>query len=82
MVKEDKVLLAWNIFDIHSKMSVLKIIVAGSRDITDYNEFIHALTRAIEVGIVTPAQTFEIVSGGARVSICLPVDMLMKTNIN
>lgn len=47
-------------------MTHLRIAVAGSRTITDYNQFIVALTEAIKYGVVTPANTFEIVSGGAK----------------
>lgn len=44
----------------------LRIAVAGSRTITDYNQFIIALTNAIKTGVITHANSFEIVSGGAK----------------
>ena len=46
-------------------MSTLKIIIAGSRTITDYDQLVYALTGAIQAGILTSADSFEIVSGGA-----------------
>lgn len=42
-----------------------KIIIAGSRTITNYNELILALTGAINANIIPHSDTFEIVSGGA-----------------
>jgi hypothetical protein len=54
-------------------MSCLKIIIAGSRTITDYSALVHALTNAIKANVITPAQSFEIVSGGAK-----GVDMLAR----
>lgn len=44
----------------------LKIAIAGSRDITDYSALLTALSKALEAGVLIPAHSFEIVSGGAR----------------
>ena len=55
----------------------LRIAIAGSRDITDYNQLVIALIEAINAGVVTPAYSFEIVSGGAR-----GVDMLARRYAN
>jgi hypothetical protein len=44
----------------------LKIIIAGSRDITDYQVLLEAITKAVASGVITPAHSFEIISGGAR----------------
>ena len=44
----------------------LKIIIAGSRGINNYDELIHAIMGAINAGVIVHAQSFEIVSGGAR----------------
>jgi predicted Rossmann fold nucleotide-binding protein DprA/Smf involved in DNA uptake len=44
----------------------LKIIIAGSRNITDYAFLIQALIGAINAKVITPAYSFEIVSGGAK----------------
>lgn len=44
----------------------LRIAIAGSRTVTDYNQLIVAIAQAIKQGIVTPASSFEIVSGGAK----------------
>lgn len=46
--------------------NVLKIIIAGSRTINDYTQLVKGLTGAINAGVITPAQSFEIVSGGAK----------------
>lgn len=43
----------------------MRILIAGSREITDYNQLLVALTKAIEIGIITADSSFEIVSGGA-----------------
>src|SRR5437868_4977996 len=43
-----------------------KILIAGSRTITDYFQLISAMAAAIQAGVITPAQSFEIVSGGAK----------------
>lgn len=43
----------------------MKIIIAGSRTITNYGALITALTEAIKAGVLTHAESFEIVSGGA-----------------
>jgi len=51
----------------------LKIIIAGSRTITDYNELISALRNATAENFFQPANTIEIVSGGAK-----GVDMLAR----
>lgn len=48
-----------------STPSCLKIIIAGSRTITDYNMLLQALNNAINAQVITPAYSFEIVSGGA-----------------
>lgn len=48
-------------------MSVhLRIAIAGSRTISDYCHLINGINAAIAAGVITPAHTFEIVSGGAR----------------
>ena len=44
----------------------LKIVIAGSRTITDYSALLTALTKAIQVNVIVPAHSFEIVSGGAQ----------------
>jgi hypothetical protein len=44
----------------------LKIIIAGSRSITDYNALISAIDLAIASKVIVPASSFEIVSGGAK----------------
>ena len=51
----------------------LKIIIAGSRTITDYDQLIHALMGAIKAGVIAPSTSFEIISGGAK-----GVDMLAR----
>ena len=51
----------------------LRIAIAGSRSITDYNQLIIAVTHSIKQGIIPPASSFEIVSGGAK-----GVDMLAR----
>jgi hypothetical protein len=48
-----------------SNDSRLKILVAGSRTITEYNLLGKALTEAIATGVIIPATSYEIVSGGA-----------------
>jgi len=45
---------------------MLKIIIAGSRNITDYNQLIICLTNAINSGFIPMSYNFEIVSGGAK----------------
>lgn len=47
-------------------MSTLKIIIAGSRTITDYSHLVNAIIGAINAGVITPAHSFEVVSGGAK----------------
>jgi len=47
-------------------MTTLKIVIAGSRAITDYDELLKALTGAINNNVITRADSFEIISGGAR----------------
>jgi len=47
-------------------MSNIKIIIAGSRDITDYNELLKALSAAIDRNVIPRANSYEIISGGAR----------------
>lgn len=44
----------------------LKIIIAGSRTINDYSILSQALKCAIQNNIITYAESFEIVSGGAK----------------
>lgn len=44
----------------------LKIIIAGSRSITNYNALIQAIDAAIQAYVIVPASSFEIVSGGAK----------------
>lgn len=51
----------------------LKIAIAGSRGITDYSALLTALSKALEAGVLVPARSFEVVSGGAR-----GVDMLAR----
>ena len=55
----------------------LRIAIAGSRTITDYNQLVIALTNAINSGVIPRANTFEIVSGGAK-----GVDMLARRYAN
>jgi len=43
----------------------LRIIIAGSRTITDYRILLLAITNAIVSSFITPSYSFEIVSGGA-----------------
>lgn len=43
----------------------LKIVIAGSRTITDYATLLIALAKAIDAKVLIPAQSFEVVSGGA-----------------
>lgn len=45
---------------------VYKIIIAGLRGINDYNELIKGIMGAIDNQVITPAMSFEIVSGGAK----------------
>ena len=46
--------------------SCTKILIAGSRTITDYAALSAAISGAITSKVLGPAQTFEIVSGGAQ----------------
>ena len=43
----------------------LKIVIAGSRTITDYNHLLTAISQAVKEQTITPAVSFELVSGGA-----------------
>lgn len=52
---------------------MLRIIIAGSRDITDYNQLIICLQKALGAKFIPYSESFEIVSGGAR-----GVDMLAR----
>lgn len=54
-------------------IKMLRIIIAGSRDITDYNQLIICLQKAISINFIPYSESFEIVSGGAR-----GVDMLAR----
>lgn len=47
-------------------MTTLKIIIAGSRSITDYAILLQALQEGINAEVITRAHNYEIVSGGAR----------------
>lgn len=58
-------------------MSCLKIIIAGSRTITDYSQLALAIMGAIKAGIITANQSFEIIHGGA-----IGVDMLAARYAN
>lgn len=55
----------------------MRIIIAGSRTISDYNELIIALQRAIDAKVIIPSESFEIVSGGA-----IGVDTLARRYAN
>lgn len=47
-------------------MTHTRILIAGSRTISDYSHLINAMNKAIEDGIIPPSSSFEIVSGSAR----------------
>ena len=44
----------------------MRIIIAGSRSITEYSILIEAIDAAIKNGIIIPSHSFEIISGDAK----------------
>lgn len=46
-------------------MECLKIVIAGSRSISEMKYLIDGISKAVEMGIIKPAIRYEIISGGA-----------------
>jgi hypothetical protein len=47
-------------------MRCLRIAIAGSRSITNYDHLLSAIDAAVKSNVITPAHSYEIVTGGAR----------------
>lgn len=47
-------------------MLCLYIGIAGSRTITDYNTLLAGIDAAVAAKVITPAHSYELVSGGAK----------------